>query len=72
VGLEVPESGDDLEAVVDGVASPAVLPEYLPVSELGDDVFDEGSDAAVSPVVLVADDAADLVASGCGDRCDTA
>jgi hypothetical protein len=32
--------------------------------ESGDDVFDAGSNAAVSPVVLVADDAAGLVASG--------
>jgi hypothetical protein len=67
VCLEVPESGDDLEAVVDGVAGAAALPQYLPVFESGDDVFEAGSDAGVSPVVLVADDAAGVVASGCGE-----
>jgi hypothetical protein len=56
-----------LEAVVDGVAGAAALPQYLPVFESGDDVFEAGSDAGVSPVVLVADDAAGVVASGCGE-----
>jgi hypothetical protein len=41
-GLEVPEFGDDLEAVVDGVAAAASLPQYLPVFEPVDDVFDAG------------------------------
>ena len=68
VGLEVPESGDDLEAVVDGVAAAAALSQYLPVFESGDDVFDAGSDPAVCAVVVVADDAAGVVAAGCGDR----
>jgi hypothetical protein len=57
VGLEVPESGDDSEAVVDGVASSAALAQYLPVFESGDDVFDAGSDASVIAVVVVVDDA---------------
>ena len=68
VGLEVPESGDDLEAVVDGLASGAALTQYLAVFEPGDDVFDPGSGAAVGSVVAVVDDAAGVVASGCGDR----
>jgi hypothetical protein len=32
-----------LEAVVDGVAASAALPEYLPVFESGDDVFDNSN-----------------------------
>jgi hypothetical protein len=58
VVLEVPESGGDVEAVVDDVASAAVLPQYLPVLEPVDDVFDAGSDAAVCPVAVVVDCAA--------------
>jgi hypothetical protein len=57
-----------LEAVVDGLAWAAVLTRYLPVFEPGDDVLDPGSDAAVGSVVAVVDDAAGVVASGCGDR----
>jgi len=44
--FEVAESGDDLGAVVDGVAASAALPEYLPVFESGDDVFDAWRGAA--------------------------
>jgi hypothetical protein len=71
-GLEVPESGDDVEAVVDGVAAAAALPEDLPVLEPGDDVLDAGSDPAVCPVVVVVDDPAGVVASRGGDRSDAA
>jgi hypothetical protein len=46
-GLEVPESGDDLEAVVDGVAAASALSEDLPVFEPGDRMFDAGADAPV-------------------------
>jgi hypothetical protein len=67
VCLEVPEAGNDLEALVDGASAAAALPENLPVFESGDDVFDASSVAVVSPVVVVADDAAGRVASGCGD-----
>ncbi len=38
--FEVPESGDDVDAVVDGVAAAAALTEDLPVFEAADDVFD--------------------------------
>jgi hypothetical protein len=38
--LEVPESGDDVEAVVNGFATASALSEDLPVFESGDDVFD--------------------------------
>jgi len=72
VGLEVSESGDDLEAVVDGVCAAAALPGYLAVFESGDDVFDAGSDSAVLPVVVVADDAAGAVTPWCGDGVDAA
>jgi hypothetical protein len=58
--LEVPESGDDVEAVVDGVASAAALPQYLPVFEPGDDVFEAGPDPAVHPVMVVVDGPASL------------
>jgi hypothetical protein len=44
---EVPEAGDDLEAVVGGVAASAAFPEILPVFESGD-----------SAVVTVAEDVA--------------
>jgi hypothetical protein len=40
--LEVPESGDDVKAVVGGVAAAAALPQCLPVFEPVDDVFDAG------------------------------
>jgi hypothetical protein len=72
MGLGVPESGDDLEAVVDGVAAAAALTQYLPVFEASDDVFDSGTDASVGSVVVVVDDAASLVAPGGGDRSDGA
>jgi hypothetical protein len=55
-GLEVPEFGDDVEGVVDGVAAAPVLPQYLPVFESGNDMLDAGSDPAVLSVVVVADD----------------
>jgi hypothetical protein len=58
--------------VVDAVAPSAALTEYLPVVEPGDKVFDRGSNAAVKPVVAVADDAAGVVASWGGDRQDAA
>lgn len=45
--FEVPESGDDLDAVVDGVAAAAALTEDLPVFEAADDVFDAGAEATV-------------------------
>jgi hypothetical protein len=64
VGLEVPESGDDVEGVVDGVAAASALPQYLPVLEPGDDVLAAGPDPAVHSVVLIADDPAGVVASG--------
>jgi hypothetical protein len=35
VGFEVPESGDDLEAVIDGLGAAAALPQDLPVFESG-------------------------------------
>jgi hypothetical protein len=66
VGLQVPESGD-VKAVVDGVAAAAALTEYLPAFEPCDDGFEAGSDPAVGAVVVVADDAASVVAPGCGD-----
>jgi hypothetical protein len=70
VGLEVPESGGDLGAVVDGLAA-AALARYLPVRS-GDDVFDAGCDPAVRPIVVIADDPAGVVASRCGDGVDAA
>jgi len=70
--LEVPESGDDVEAVVDGVASAAALLQYLPVFESGDDVLGAGPDPAVRPVVVVVDDLASAVSSRGGDRADAA
>jgi hypothetical protein len=54
--LEVPESGDDVEAVVDGLAVTSALSKDLPVFAPGDDVFDAGADTPVFPVVVVADD----------------
>jgi hypothetical protein len=71
VGFEVPKSGDDLKDVVDGLAAPSALPQYLPVFEPGEDVFDAGPDPAVRAVVVVADDAR-LVPCGCGDGGDSA
>ena len=55
-GLEVPESGDDVEAVVDGLAASSALSQDLPVFERGGDVFDAGADTPVFAVVVVADD----------------
>lgn len=66
-GLEVPESGDYLEAVVDGVAAASTLTKYLPVFESGADVFNAGPDVAVLSPMFIADDPAGVVASGCGD-----
>jgi hypothetical protein len=54
--LEVPESGDGVEAVVDGLAASSALPKDLPVFAPGDDVFDAGADTPVFPLVVVADD----------------
>jgi hypothetical protein len=48
MGLEVPESGDGLEAVVDGVAMAAALTQDLPVFEVSDEVLDSGMDASVA------------------------
>jgi len=48
------------------------VPQYLRVLEPGEDVFDAGSDPAVRPVVLVADDRAGVVAVRCGDGVDGA
>jgi hypothetical protein len=70
--LRVPESGDDLEAVVDGLAAAAALPQYLPVLESSDDVLDAGPNAAVRPLVVVIDGATSLVAARCDDRSDPA
>ena len=70
--LDVPDCSDDLKAVVDGVAGSSALTKYLPVFELGDDVFDAGPDAAVFWPMLIAEDPAGAVASGCGDRVDAA
>jgi hypothetical protein len=55
-GLEVPESGVDLEVVVDGVA--AALAECLSVFESGGDVFDACSDLAVRLLAVISDDPA--------------
>ncbi len=65
VGLQVPKSGDDLKAVVNGVAASSVngvaassaLWKDLPVLDPGNDVLDAGADASVRPVVVVAEDA---------------
>jgi hypothetical protein len=59
-----------VEAVVDRPAAAAALTQYLPVFELGDDVFDAGSDPAVSLVVVVADDPTVDSAARTGDRVD--
>jgi hypothetical protein len=57
-----------LEGVVDGVAASAALAEYLPVFASGDDEFDACCDIAVSPVAVVADEAAGAISPGCGDH----
>jgi hypothetical protein len=72
VVLEVPESGDDVEVVVDGVASATAMAEDLPVFETGDDMLDTCPDPTVRPVVVVVDDPASVVTSGSGDRADAA
>jgi hypothetical protein len=72
VVLEVREFGDDVGAVVDGVAAAAALSKDLPVFESGVDVFGAGADPAVSLAVVVVHGAACVVAAGCGDRCDGA
>jgi hypothetical protein len=46
-GVEVPESGDVVEAVVGGIAAAAALPQYLPVLEQGDELLDAGLDRSV-------------------------
>ena len=58
VGLEVPDSGDDVWGVVVGLAATTALSYELPVFEAGGDVFDAGPDPAVCLVVVVADDPA--------------
>ena len=70
--LEVRESGDDVEAVVDGVVPARALAEDLPVFESCGDVLDACSDPAVRPIVVVVDDWAGVVASRGGDRGDAA
>ena len=70
--LVVPEFGDDVEAVVDGVAPARALAEDLPVFESCDDVLDACFDPAVRPIVVVVDDSAGVVASRVGDRGDAA
>jgi hypothetical protein len=65
VGLEVPESGDDVEGVIDGLAAAAALSEDLPVFEPGEDVLDAGPDSAVRAVVVVVDDAASTARLRC-------
>jgi hypothetical protein len=65
VVIEIPECGDDLEAVLDWLRAAAALPQDLPVVESGDDVFDVGPDPVVCPVVIFADDLAGVVAPGC-------
>jgi hypothetical protein len=72
VGLEVPESGDDLKTVVNGFAAASALTEDLPVFEPGDGVFDAGPDPALHPVAVVSDDVAGLVALRVGDGGDAA
>jgi hypothetical protein len=67
VGLEVPESCDDLGVVVDSLAAAAALTQDVPVFEAGDDVLDAGADAAVFAVVVVVDDPAAVVALWTGD-----
>jgi hypothetical protein len=52
VCFAVPESSNDLEAVVDGVAAAAALTQYLAVFESGDDMFDAGPDAADNDAYL--------------------
>ncbi len=54
------------------MAAAAALPQYLPVFEPGDDVLDAGPDPAVCAVMVIADDAAGLVAPGRGDCGDAA
>jgi hypothetical protein len=71
-GFEVPEPGDDVEAVVFGLSAAATLPQDLPVFEPGDDVFDAGADAAVGSVEVVVNDAPGVVAGRCGDGVDAA
>lgn len=72
VNLEVPESRDDLEAVVDGLAAVSTLSQYLPIFEPGDDVLDAGADTAVLPVVGIVDDPAAVVALWADDDSDAA
>lgn len=64
--FEVPQSGDDVKAVGDGLAASPALPQDLPVFEPGDDVFDAGADAAVFPILGVVDDAPGGVAGRYG------
>jgi hypothetical protein len=68
VCFEVPDASDEFEAVVDGLAAPAALMQYLPVFEPGDVVFDAGPDASMRSPVLVAGGAAGLLAMWVGER----
>jgi hypothetical protein len=61
VVVEVPESGDDVEVVVDGVASATALAGDLPVFESGDDMLDMCPDPTVRPVVVDVSDPASVV-----------
>jgi hypothetical protein len=73
VGFEVPESGDDLEVLVDDLAVSAALAQDLPLFEPGEDVFDAGMDPSVYPVeVIVTDDLVSGAAAGAGDGGDAA
>lgn len=72
MGFEVPETDNDLEAVVDGVAAAAALSKDLPILDPGDDMLDASADASVCPVVIVAHDPAGVVAAGAGDHGDAA
>lgn len=56
--FEVPESGDDVKAVIDCFTTTAALSQDLPVLDPGDGVFYAGTDASVSAVVVVVDDPA--------------
>ena len=65
-------SGDGLDAVVDGIAAAAALPQYLPVFEPGNDVLAAGPDLPVHPVAVIVDDPAGVVALRGGNRRDAA
>ncbi len=69
--FEVLESGDGVEAVIDGFTAAAALSQDLPVFDPGDGVFYAGADAPVSVVVVVVDDPAVGSAPGAGDGGDS-